>query len=149
MRRILATVAIMVVASAGMVATTAAPALAATPTCNNTVLVNTNSAGYVPLPSASGSTTCNMVQGAYGNAVRNLQIMLNHCYSNVIGAQLAVDNDFGGNTYNALKKAQTYAGTTSDGQYGPNTRNAFNNKTGWFAGIYSTPSDHTCIWVIL
>ncbi|WP_323377109.1 peptidoglycan-binding domain-containing protein [Streptomyces smaragdinus] len=139
MRRSLA-VAGVVAAILGTFSIAGSQALAATPTCNGVGDAWTGAVGPIKIPSYnSGGTqnlSCNMVKGNVSSAVRNLQTELNKCF----GAQLAVDGNFGTNTYNALKRAQSAAGTTADGVYGPNTRHAFAITRGWWSGS-------SCLWV--
>jgi len=94
-----------------------APPPPATPTCD---WVASFAGAWVPFNRASNTVNCNMVRGDNSPGVGQLQQSMNLCYQE----HLARDNDFGGNTEAALRRTQTRAGTTSDGQYGPNTRKA-------------------------
>ncbi|GAB2904582.1 peptidoglycan-binding domain-containing protein [Streptomyces mayteni] len=75
----------------------------------------------VPYNVASNSTNCTLAQGASGSAVTALQDALRRCNHQ---DQLAVDASFGNLTRQALEDAQERRGTTPDGVYGPNTRDA-------------------------
>ncbi|MET9479478.1 peptidoglycan-binding domain-containing protein [Streptomyces sp. NPDC006638] len=121
MRRVQATAVAAATFVAGVIALVpAGPAAAATPTCN---WVASYSGAWVP-SLQSGNITCNLVQGTYGEAVRQLQTTLNKCY----GARLTVDKSFGPATRSALVAAQRAAGTPADGEYGPNTRAAIRHE---------------------
>jgi hypothetical protein len=97
----------------------AAPAQAATPTCN-TIYVRHVRNTYANYPANGSNTACLMGNGNAGSAVRALQRGLNKCYS----AHLTVDGIFGGNTAKALAAAQRQAGVDPDGVYGPQTARA-------------------------
>lgn len=103
----------------------AAPANAA-PTCNGT----TNIVG-IELPAYNGDYHCGMSRGAHSAAVGSLQETLNICYwsgsttrghVSAFSTRLVEDNDFGGKTKAALAAAQSKAGASADGEYGPETR---------------------------
>lgn len=79
---------------------------------------------WVPMHRASNSVTCYMARGAHSPAVQKLQHSMNLCY----GENLDEDSDFGQLTEAALKRTQSKAGTTADGEYGPNTRKAMKHQ---------------------
>ncbi|MFD8261600.1 peptidoglycan-binding protein [Streptomyces griseoluteus] len=106
---------------AGVVVGTAGTAYAATPTCNNWKLYSN---AWVPYYTGTDTVNCNMVQGTNSSGVWQLQRTLNICY----GENLATDWDFGPGTKAALIRAQKKAGTTADGEYGPNTRKAIKHE---------------------
>lgn len=101
-------------AGAGVFAV-AAPAQAASG-CNGTVNIYKGTI-YATYPAYNGNGGCTMRQGASGPEVKALQNALNSCYH----AGLGVDGIFGDNTFRALKSAQSDAGATPDGVYGPAT----------------------------
>lgn len=122
MRKVKAAVAAATTLAAGMIALApASPAAAATPTCD---WVASYSGAWVPYYRGTATVTCNLVQGTYGEAVRQLQTTLNKCYK----AGLVVDKSFGPATRSALIRAQQAAGTPADGEYGPNTRKAIRHE---------------------
>jgi hypothetical protein len=115
--------------------------MAGTPTCNSEGYAWTGDAGPILIPAYDGSNlNCNMVRGDVSIAVHNLQVELNKCFWDVIGPQLDEDGNFGGHTFDALRRAQFTAGTPSDDVYGPHTRHAFAISRGWWIGTY-------CLWV--
>jgi murein L,D-transpeptidase YcbB/YkuD len=69
---------------------------------------------------------CQLRRGDTGEAVHQLQNTLDMCY----GERLITDGEFGPLTEAALKRAQSRAGTTPDGIYGPLTRNAIQHQSG-------------------
>lgn len=97
------------------------PASAATPNCTTGgQWSSTNSGvGFVTAPLNSSRTTakCALERGANNSAVRALQSSIVKCY----GINIAIDGDFGGNTFNALKTVQGRIGAGVDGEYGPQT----------------------------
>lgn len=114
------------------------PAHAATPTCNTAHgypalgYEGQDVWGVVPVyRSGSNPPTarCNLVRGTHGEAVKALQHAINHCFD--FNETLVEDGDFGGATQRLLKQAQSKVGTTPDGKYGPNTRDAFNAGARW------------------
>lgn len=100
---------------------TAALTPASLPTCNN---VRDWENAAVPDWSVTLTVDCDMGIGAHSPAVGQLQRSMNLCY----GEHLAVDNDFGPATQAALKRTQTKAGATPDGEYGPQTRRAMRHE---------------------
>lgn len=100
---------------------TAAPAFAATPTCNTVqVIFDANGPGSVAgwrLPAFNQSTSCVMRSGASGPRVEALQRSLRVCH----GQGIVVDGSFGPATRSALINAQRASGVNPDGVYGPNT----------------------------
>jgi peptidoglycan hydrolase-like protein with peptidoglycan-binding domain len=69
----------------------------------------------------TGYWSCSLVQGVNNWGVYKLQVAMNICYANVIGAQLTQDGDFGPRTRAALVKVQQSHQISADGQYGPQT----------------------------
>jgi peptidoglycan hydrolase-like protein with peptidoglycan-binding domain len=120
-----AAVALVLLATAvpATVAVSAGPASAALPTC--TTFTEDQGAW---LPSArNNNIECKLRSGNRGDGVKQLQRTLVDCYK----SSIATDGIFGVRTEAALKKAQSTAGTTADGIYGPKTRRAINHP---FAG---------------
>ncbi|HKO34193.1 MAG TPA: peptidoglycan-binding domain-containing protein [Candidatus Limnocylindria bacterium] len=75
---------------------------------------------YFMLPSTGNNNfeySCVMGSGNVSNAVLKLQQALNRCY----GAGIAEDQNFGPQTYNALRDVQRREGVVADGVYGPET----------------------------
>lgn len=98
-------------ASFGLTALAAAPASAAVPVCNSSVAVKKTVSGKLrsaQIPSYSTKITCQMVKGAEGREVKALQTTLKKCYRQYdLNRNLAVDGEFGPDTKQALKNAQT------------------------------------------
>ena len=70
-----------------------------------------------------GVLPCSLVWGDAGPGTLALQWALNDCYLAPAGkALLSDDAAFGQLTFNALKFAQSKAGITADGQFGPQSR---------------------------
>lgn len=145
MRRVLTTALLALATVAGSLVA-AAPASAATPTCTSSV--SRSSTTFDPagdrytgsLPSASGSSTCVLNVGNNNAAVGVLQRLLNACF----GRSLAVDNDYGTKTRDAVLYAQGVVGIPSgdrDGSYGPQTRTYFNDKSKFRAVSINFPGD--------
>jgi len=113
----------------GTAVSSAAPVgVLATPTCDRSVTYS-SPYGLIWVPAAPNwSVTCNMVRGNVSQAVGQLQHTMNECYPTQLQQAgvypLVVDQNFGGNTQRGLKAVQSAIGTTVDGIYGPNTRNA-------------------------
>lgn len=120
-RRVTTAIAAAVLTGGMLAAVSAAPASAATPTCN---WVASYAGAWVPYYTNTNTVNCNMVQGNVSQGVRQLQTTLNKCY----GEHLAEDANFGSLTRAALIRAQQKAGTAADGIYGPNTRRAINHE---------------------
>ncbi|MGW4060928.1 peptidoglycan-binding domain-containing protein [Amycolatopsis sp. NPDC004747] len=110
-------------------------ASAATPLCTTTINVNRGGNNLAVPATGSGNVTCliGRTQAANSAVVRSLQYTLKACYPTVhlaapyaseLVGNLAVDGGFGPRTEAALKGVQGSIGTTADGVYGPNTRNA-------------------------
>ncbi len=115
----------------------AAPASAATPSCNGTGTFYRPGV-YATYPAYNGNGGCIIREGNSGEDVKALQRGLKRCY--VSG--LVVDGAFGAKTLAALKTAQSRAGVTADGVYGPTTAGAINfpyysNTTDAYAGCYN------------
>jgi Putative peptidoglycan binding domain len=139
MKRIFAAIT-MIIAAVAVTLTVGSPAQASG-TCYRTlnVFASWGDSGPVPVPSSGttlASVTCFMGQGAQSAAVTRLQSTLNKCY----GKNLVEDGIFGSLTKTALKQAQTAEGITSDGVYGPNTRDAL----GWWTGGYWGDGSPVC-----
>ncbi|MFC3992516.1 peptidoglycan-binding domain-containing protein [Actinoplanes siamensis] len=96
-----------------------APASAARPTCTTFTEV----AGALLPSAANHNTDCVLRRGDRGDGVKQLQRTLVACYQ----AGIAKDGVFGADTEDALRRAQTKAGTNADGIYGPQTRRAINH----------------------
>lgn len=109
----------------GLAATTVSAASAATPNtanivCSATVQLPAQDGSTVPLPgTASGSTDCFLTKGDVSPAVGVLQAALRLCNGQ---SGLAVDDNFGTNTQNAVKAVQSAHHITVDGIYGNQTR---------------------------
>ena len=110
-------------------------ASAATPLCTTMVNVNRGGNNLSVPATGSGNVTCliSRSQAANSAVVRGLQYTLRTCYPNVhlaspysgeLVGNLSVDGSFGPRTEAAVKGVQSTIGTTPDGGYGPNTRNA-------------------------
>ena len=99
----------------------ATAASAATPACTRTEVYGSSQAGVgfvtVPVNAANTTSRCSMVRGDHNAAVGQLQRSIVSCY----GISISVDNDFGTNTYNALRTVQGRIGAGVDGKYGPET----------------------------
>jgi peptidoglycan hydrolase-like protein with peptidoglycan-binding domain len=110
--------------------TAAGPANAATtPTCTGTSLVTdvfgTNQVRVPTVGNATGRVDCQLQLGDDNRsvAVMRLQIALNECDAFDAGfPPLAVDGDYGQNTYNAVRLTQAFWHVHVDGIYGPQTR---------------------------
>lgn len=109
----------------------ATPASAAEPQCNNFVIKSSTAR----VPSLNGSTACGLGYGAKNNAVGALQRALDECYDK----DIAIDNEFGRATENALRSVQSAAGNMGnpDGHYGPGTRArlqyaGYSRLEGWY-----------------
>jgi peptidoglycan hydrolase-like protein with peptidoglycan-binding domain len=121
----------------------ATPAFASAPQCTTrtTVWGIDNAGDPAPLvfPAASGGNiNCWLARGDNSDAVKALQAAIN-CNSNrLIGpfesGMIAVDGDFGPQTYNALRDVQYWGGVTPDGVYGSHTRDVmeFPTAPGWY-----------------
>ncbi len=129
-----AVVAVLGTVSAMVALGPATPASAATPTCND-YQYDTSALAWVPDVDATGSFTCNMVQGDESPGVYALQIALDMCY----GENLQADGQFGSLTKEALERAQHTASTTVDGQYGPHTRAAMKFYSGYEGACVRVP----------
>ncbi|MEH1164145.1 peptidoglycan-binding domain-containing protein [Micromonospora sp. CPCC 205539] len=84
-----------------------------------------NQAGYrVAAPIGQyGALPCSLLWGDDGPGTLALQWALNDCYLKPAGRRLLEpDASFGELTFNALKFAQSKAGISSDGQFGPQSR---------------------------
>lgn len=120
----------------------AGPAAAATPVCTQAWQMHDPVLGtYINyVPEAAGTAVgsvfqaaCQLKKGNSGPGVAGLQVTLVYCYK----AKIAMDGQFGDNTYAALRTAQGKAGVTVDGIFGPDTRFHFNYIEG-SAGNLST-----------
>ncbi|WP_331741777.1 peptidoglycan-binding domain-containing protein [Streptomyces sp. NBC_01006] len=124
MKRTLAAFGAVAALTLSALTTSVTTASAAMPVCTQGVGY-VDAAGYatgVPV-SDSSSNFCSLRSGNTGNGVRELQKTLNGCYFDGV-TYLDEDGQFGPATTKALKRAQTMAGVTADGVYGPNTRDA-------------------------
>jgi len=113
-------------AVAGLTMLPASPASATTPACTKRVLFSLNGSGFahVPMNASETTTRCSLKKGANNPAVHALQEMINECYvrtDEISHARLDEDNDFGQNTYDALRQVQQVIHAAVDGQYGPET----------------------------
>ncbi len=110
-------------------------ASAATPLCTTMVNVNRGGNNLSVPATGGGNVTCliSRTQAANAAVVQGLQYTLKTCYPTVhlaspysseLVGNLAVDRSFGPRTEAAVKGVQSTIGTTPDGGYGPNTRNA-------------------------
>lgn len=73
---------------------------------------------WVWMPAYYQNQSCTLQTGVANEAVWALQLTLLECY----GKNIAVDNDFGPATRNALIQVQAAAGIAADGIYGNQTR---------------------------
>jgi murein L,D-transpeptidase YcbB/YkuD len=112
-------------------ATTVATVVAIQPPANANHLLPCGSyynyeGAWVPvaLPFGPPIVNCDLRRGDLGEGVETLQNTLNICYTEF----LTVDGRFGPLTEAALMRAQSIAGTTPDGIYGPNTRRAIEHQ---------------------
>jgi peptidoglycan hydrolase-like protein with peptidoglycan-binding domain len=116
----------------------------AAPTCSRTTNVFIpDLGGSTKMPSTgstAASTSCTMGRGAQSSAVTWLQQSLNVCYQFELTQKklypLATDSMFGAKTESGLRAAQSAAGTSADGVYGPHTRDAIL----WWGGT----TTHNC-----
>ena len=124
--------------TAGSLAVLASPASAATPQCTQRVShLPDSAAGGLWVPAASNSIRlCWMDVGNYSSGVWALQAALRYCYSQ----NIAIDNDYGTQTRDALRRVQGVIGAAQDGEYGPETAQKMK-----FSSISSTASQH-CSW---
>ncbi len=122
----------------------------ALPTCSRTTTVYIEQlGGTTKMPSTgttASSTSCVMGRGAQSSAVRWLQQSLNVCYESQLRDRriypLGTDGIFGAKTETGLRAAQSAAGTTVDGVYGPRTRDAirwWGGTTTYNCGRYNGP----------
>lgn len=120
--RTVARVSLLVVAATAVIPGIPSAALASHGWCNRTAQVYGTDGHLIHIPSVgatAASTHCLMGEGSVGDHVGNLQASLATCY----GANLRDDEVFGPLTKRALEQAQTTERITSDGVYGPETRN--------------------------
>jgi len=105
-------------------------AVAAEVACNAFTNVSVGGGWYLHVPSLGGSSgnfNCVVVRGHHNIAVLVVQESLNACYQQ----GLQEDGDFGGNTEQAVKNAQTRINQTYgnvlgvDGRFGPATSSYF------------------------
>ncbi|MET8832556.1 peptidoglycan-binding protein [Micromonospora sp. NPDC004540] len=124
MKRLAALSTLLATAIAGTLVS-ANPAYARSqPECESYVVVS-NQAGYQAAAPIGqyGVLPCSLLWGDGGPGTLALQWALNDCYLAPAGKTLLQeDASFGQLTYNALKFAQSKAGITSDGQFGPTSR---------------------------
>ncbi|WP_250258181.1 peptidoglycan-binding protein [Dermabacter sp. Marseille-Q3180] len=88
--------------------------------------------------STSVNHTPKLRRGNRGDAVKNLQNLLNKA-----GANIKADGIFGRGTYNAVRNFQASAGVGVDGIVGPRTWNKLNSGAGSAAAKNSTSVNHT------
>jgi hypothetical protein len=110
----------------GLIMLPASSASAATPPCTRRELFSLDGSGFahVPMDASASTTRCSLKKGNNNVAVHALQEMINECYvspKRISHARLTEDNDFGQNTYDALRQVQGVIGAGVDGQYGPET----------------------------
>lgn len=116
-KKAIASAAVGLFLSGGVVATTATPANAAV-TCN--MLGHNLSGGYkVMVPTWNGSYGCELRRYNSGGGVSALQSALRNCN---LKANIAVDGNFGPGTKSALIAFQRSVGIDPDGVYGAQTR---------------------------
>ncbi|MET9561766.1 peptidoglycan-binding protein [Streptomyces tauricus] len=82
-------------------------------------LYATGGSAPAPINLQSSSCSANIVQGAKGGCVTELQRLLRHQ-----GYAVDVDGDFGAGTASAVRAFQSSRGLTADGQVGTNTKRA-------------------------
>lgn len=131
LRLILVSAIVFVLAAAGLIGTSSEANAAAT--CTNSSRYNISGTRGIEVPSVgkdSYNTNCVMGQGAYSHGVWVLQRTLKYCY----GKNIALDNDFGPATRNALIQVQGSLNIARDGVYGPQTRSAIK----WYAATPRT-----------
>jgi peptidoglycan hydrolase-like protein with peptidoglycan-binding domain len=88
---------------------------------------------HVPTTSTSSANTgCVLYPGDKGNGVKALQAALIYCFGqySTMGGYSGIDGDYGSRTKQAVVNAQkslneSGAGLSTDGQWGSNTRKAF------------------------
>jgi hypothetical protein len=129
MRRVLAVLGAVLMASGLGLVASASPAQAEYVTCNSwtTYYAFETRAQVVHTPSRgsqTGNNTCQLKQGDKGNAVKVLQRALKYCR---IHANIAVDGEFGPATKRAVLDMQDWANARGadldeDGEFGPATR---------------------------
>lgn len=125
MRRIASAMAAVLVTASGIIGitlTSAMPASAqASCTGSTAFLVNVNPRVTVNIPTVgnqTGNDNCELGLGNNNPAVGVLQHNLNRCH----GENLAVDDNYGPLTKEAVEDVQAAAHITVDGIYGPQTR---------------------------
>lgn len=120
----------LVVGSTGTAsAQVASKTAAAEVECTGFTNVSVGGGWYLHVPSAgSGNYNCVVVRGMNGLSVLVVQESLNACF----GQGIAEDRDFGGNTEQAVKNAQTQINRNAgshvldvDGRFGPKTSAKF------------------------
>ncbi len=120
MRRVLSVVGVGILAASGVMLASAAPA-SAQASCTSWSVYTGVGGNYIEVPTIGSAThrdNCLLGLGNDSSAVGDLQITLNRCY----GRHLAVDFDFGTLTRAALEYAQRTEHISTDGVYGPQTR---------------------------
>lgn len=133
--RLIATGLTGALAATGLALVPSGVAAAATPLCTTAVNVNRGGNNLSVPATNGGNVTCliGRTQAANSAVVRTLQYTLRTCYpavrlaspyNNELVGNLATDGDFGARTEAAMKGVQSNIGTTPDGVYGQNTRNA-------------------------
>lgn len=127
-RRVVAGLA-ATVAVAGVVVMLPATSAQAAPQCTRASSKTVTSEGgdrvVISVPTtSSGSTTCQMGQGAQSGAVRALQVALSDTYCANLGRRIGTDGIYGPQTRDAVREFQRNHGLSVDGVYGPQTRNA-------------------------
>ncbi|MET8079036.1 hypothetical protein [Streptomyces sp. NPDC005303] len=122
----------LVVGSPGTASAQVAPkAVAAEAQCTNFTNVSVGGGWYLHVPSVgagTGNYNCVVVRGMNGLAVLVVQESLNACF----GQGIVEDRDFGGNTEQAVRNAQTQINSDwgshvldVDGRFGPKTSAKF------------------------
>ncbi|MEU5674291.1 peptidoglycan-binding domain-containing protein [Micromonospora sp. NPDC047753] len=124
MKRLAALLALLVTVLAGTLVAASPAHARSQPECESYDVVS-NQAGYqVAAPVGKyGVLPCSLVWGDGGPGTAALQWALNDCYLAPAGKVLLSDDAaFGQLTFNALKFAQSKAGISADGQFGPQSR---------------------------
>ncbi|KAB1922000.1 peptidoglycan-binding protein [Micromonospora noduli] len=141
MKRMAALIALLMTVLAGTLVTASPAHARSQPECESYDVVS-NQAGYrVAAPVGKyGVLPCSLVWGDGGPGTVALQWALNDCYLAPAGKTLLSDDGaFGQLTFNALKFAQSKAGISADGQFGPQSRASLKFPA-YTGGTYGTPT---------
>ncbi|MFE7394905.1 peptidoglycan-binding domain-containing protein [Streptomyces sp. NPDC057582] len=121
LKRAFAATAAAVLIPLGGAVTMASPAAATGPCSGSTWFYYGGYWHRIPTTTDnSGNRQCHLQQGLVGGGVGELQRNLNRCY----GQSLALDNNYGPKTTQAVRYAQSRLNINVDGVFGPQTSNA-------------------------